>query len=171
MQKGHMPLYFFHLNFGHRVLPDEEGVELPNRSAAREEALAIVCDLADPKIGGNTRRWASWFLQVADDEGQFFRTPIGHPALEIVGPDAPELQTQEPKAQQRQPARAAPSLPEASRSADLVRERLARQQHTAQLLERNRQLRQELSSVFLISESMQVRARQLVAQSRRASCR
>src|SRR5262249_23662914 len=31
IQKGHMPLYFFHLNFGHRVLPDEEGVELPNR--------------------------------------------------------------------------------------------------------------------------------------------
>jgi hypothetical protein len=84
-----MPLYFFHLNFGHRVLPDEEGVELPNRSAAREED----------------------------------------------------------------------------------RELLARQQHAAQLLERNRQLRQELSSVFLISERMQVRARQLVAQSRLASCR
>ena len=83
-----MPLYFFHLNFGHRVLPDEEGVELPNRSAAREEALAVVRDLADPKIGGNTRRWASWFLQVSDDEGQFFRTPVGHPALEIVGLDA-----------------------------------------------------------------------------------
>jgi hypothetical protein len=126
-----MPLYFFHLNFGHRVLPDEEGVELPNRSAAREEALAVVRDLADPKIGGNTRRWASWFLQVADDEGQFFRTPAGHPALEIVGLDAPELQTHEPKAQQRQPARAAPSLPEASRSADLVRELLARQPHAA----------------------------------------
>jgi len=93
-----MPLYFFHLNFGHRVLPDEEGVELLNRSAAREEALAVVRDLADPKIGGNTRRWASWFLQVADDEGQFSRTPIGHPALEIVGLDAPELQTKEPKA-------------------------------------------------------------------------
>jgi len=166
-----MPLYFFHLNFGDRVLPDEEGVELPNQSAAREEALAVVRDLADPKIGGNTRRWASWFLQVADDGGQFFRTPIGHPALEIVGLDAPELQTQEPKAQEHQPARAAPSLPEGSRSAASVRELLARQQHTAQLLERNRQLRQELSSVFLISERMQVRARQLVAQSRLASCR
>jgi len=42
-----MPLYFFHLNFGHRVLPDQEGIELPNRSAAREEALAVVRDLAD----------------------------------------------------------------------------------------------------------------------------
>jgi hypothetical protein len=30
-----MPLYFFHLSFGDRRLPDEEGVELPNRSAGR----------------------------------------------------------------------------------------------------------------------------------------
>jgi hypothetical protein len=37
-----MPLYFFHLSFGHRIVPDEEGVELPNRSAAREEALAVI---------------------------------------------------------------------------------------------------------------------------------
>src|SRR5262245_22779871 len=162
-----MPLYFFHLNFGHRVLPDEEGVELPNRSAAGEEALAVVRDLAHPEIGGNRRRGASWFLQVTYDEDHFFRTPIGYHALEMFGPDAPRLRTEEPKAR---PARAAPSLPEASRPADLVREVLARQQHTAQLLERNRQLRQELSSVFLISERMQVRTRQLVAQSRLASC-
>src|SRR5262249_28952314 len=121
-----MPLYFFHLNFGDRVLPDDEGVELPNQSAAREEALAVVRDLVEPKSGSNTRRWATWFLQVADDRGQFFRTPIGRPALEIVGLDAPELQTQEPKAQERQPARAAPSLPEGSRSAASVRELLAR---------------------------------------------
>src|SRR5262249_12238185 len=75
-----MPLYFFHLSFGDRILPDDEGVELPNRSAAREEALAAVRDLSDPAVGGNPRRWASWFLQVADEQGGFFRTPIGHPA-------------------------------------------------------------------------------------------
>jgi hypothetical protein len=39
-----MPLYFFHLSFGDRTVPDEEGVELPSRSAAREEALAVVRD-------------------------------------------------------------------------------------------------------------------------------
>ena len=82
-----MPLYFFHLSFGDRILPDDEGLELPNRSAAREEALAAVRDLSDPAVGGNPRRWASWFLQVADEQGGFFRTPIGHPALEIVAPD------------------------------------------------------------------------------------
>ena len=28
-----MPLYFFHLSFGDRTVPDDEGVELPNRPA------------------------------------------------------------------------------------------------------------------------------------------
>jgi len=42
-----MPLYFFHLSFGDRTVPDDEGVELSNRSAAREEALAVIRDLAD----------------------------------------------------------------------------------------------------------------------------
>jgi len=58
-----MPRYFFHLSFGQRVVPDEEGVELPNRSAARDEARAVVRDLVNPEIGGNSRRWASWFLR------------------------------------------------------------------------------------------------------------
>src|SRR5262245_56750001 len=43
----------------------------------------------------------------------------------------------------------AEDITEGSRSAALVRELLARQQHAAQLLEHNWQLRQELSSVFL----------------------
>jgi hypothetical protein len=81
-----MPLYFFHLSFGDRIFPDDEGVELPNRSAARSEALAVVRELADPEIAGNPRRWASWFLQVADERGEFLRLPIGHPALETVKP-------------------------------------------------------------------------------------
>jgi Domain of unknown function (DUF6894) len=81
-----MPRYFFNLSFGQRVVRDDEGVDLPNRSAARDEALGVIRDLANPKIGGNSRRWASWFLEVADDGGRFFRKPIGHPALEIVRP-------------------------------------------------------------------------------------
>jgi hypothetical protein len=82
-----MPRYFFNLRFGQRVVPDEEGVELPNRSAARDEALAVVRDLANPEVEGTRRRWASWFLEVADETGGFFRTPVGHPALEVVTPD------------------------------------------------------------------------------------
>jgi hypothetical protein len=83
-----MPRYFFHLRFGQRVVRDEEGIELPNRSAARDEAMAVVYDLANPETGSNSRRWASWFLEVADEGGGFFRTPIRHPALEVVTPDA-----------------------------------------------------------------------------------
>jgi hypothetical protein len=90
-----MPRYFFHLSFGQRLVPDEEGVELPNRSAAREEALAVVRELANPEVGGSAKRWASWFLQVADDEGQFFRTPVGYPALEIVTAERQELEAEE----------------------------------------------------------------------------
>ena len=60
-----MSLYFFHLTFGDRISLDEEGVELPSRCAACEEAMAVVSELSDPALGGNPRRWASWFLQVA----------------------------------------------------------------------------------------------------------
>ena len=82
-----MPLYFFHLSFGDRIVWDDEGVELPDRSAARAEALAVIRDLSNPEVAGNPGRWASWFLQVADEGGECLRLPIGHPALEIVTPD------------------------------------------------------------------------------------
>jgi len=39
--------------------------------------LAVIRDLSNPEVAGNPRRWASWFLQVADEEGQFLRLPIG----------------------------------------------------------------------------------------------
>jgi uncharacterized protein DUF6894 len=81
-----MPHYFFQLRFDERILPVEEGIELPSRSAARDEALAVIEELSKPEEAGKSRRWASWFLEVTDDEGQFLRLPMGHPALEIAGP-------------------------------------------------------------------------------------
>ena len=95
-----MPLYFFHLSFGHCIVPDDEGVELPNRLAARAEALAVIRD----------RRWASWFLQVADEKGQFLRMPIGHPALEIVAPDAPTPDAQESELKSTRPTVTVPKF-------------------------------------------------------------
>ena len=53
-------------SFGQRVLPDEEGIELSNRTAARDEALAVVRDLANSGVEGSRRRWAGWFLQVEE---------------------------------------------------------------------------------------------------------
>ena len=92
-----MPLYYFHLSFGDRTVTDDEGVELPNRAAAREEALAVIRDLSNPEVAGNPRRWASWFLQVADEGGEFLRMPIGHPALEIVTPATGEPRAERPE--------------------------------------------------------------------------
>jgi hypothetical protein len=149
-----MPLYYFHLSFGERMLPDEEGVALPNRAAAREEALAVIQDLSDREHG---RRWASWFIDVTDEQGSFLRLPIGYPALEVLPKDG------------RRPRRAASAfkfgyasvsadtLPKglfANRSAVLARERLAIRQWTKELLEQNRQLWRELSSEFAFSSQI-----------------
>ena len=41
-----MPHYFFHLAFGDRLVPDEEGVELASRSEARGEAEAVIRELS-----------------------------------------------------------------------------------------------------------------------------
>jgi hypothetical protein len=131
-----MPLYFFHLTFGDRISLDAEGVELPSRSAACEEAMAVVSELSDPALGGNPRRWASWFLQVADEHGAFLRAPIGYPALQLVSEDH--------EAACRQ-----------VRAAMLVWLNLLRDS-TAHFLARERQLRCELLCEFLTKTRLQV---------------
>jgi hypothetical protein len=128
-----MPHYFFHLSFGQRVIPDEEGVELPDRSVARDEALTAVRELANPEIDGARRRWAGWFIQVADEEGQFLRLPIGHPALEIVrsGSQHPPPRSWSKKAGSAEGRRDL---------SDLAAQLSERLQHTAELVDRNRKL-------------------------------
>ena len=64
------------------------GYEFSSRSAARAEALAAIRDLSHR---GEPRRWAGWFLRVADAEGEFLCLPMGHPALAIVPDRASEL--------------------------------------------------------------------------------
>ena len=165
-----MPLYFFHLSFGDRTVPDDEGVELSNRSAAREEALAVIRDLADPDVAGDPRRWASWFLQVADEAGQFLRMPIGRPALEVVTADAAEPRAEEPGSPMQPAATAAarPSAASRCRSAMLVQELSAVRKRTEQLLQHNQWLRDELSSLCLASEGIRARTSRLVLLARLA---
>jgi hypothetical protein len=165
-----MPLYFFHLSFGDRTVPDEEGVELPNRSAAHKEALAVIRDLADPDVAGDPRRWASWFLQVADEAGQFLRMPIGRPALEVVTADAAEPRAEEPGSPMQPAATAAarPSAASRGRSAMLVQELSAVRKRTEQLLQHNQWLRDELSSLCLASEGIRARTSRLVLLARLA---
>src|SRR5262245_26430586 len=159
-----MPRYFFHLRFGRRFLPDDEGIELRNRTAARDEALAVVRDLTN-KVG--RQRWASWFLEVADDRSGFFRTPIGHPALEIVTPDRHAPDGAEPELR---PVRAASTLPEEAhagrRMAEIVGQRAAPHHWSAQLLRENHQLQSELLSLRLDTEALLVRTQRLVSLAR-----
>lgn len=158
-----MPHYFFHLSFGQRLVPDDEGVELPNRSAARDEALAVVRELANPEVGGNARRWASWFLQVADDRGAFLRMPIGHPALEIVSADGQALQAEELRTRPDPAATAARGGAASRTRTELLQQIWAIRQRTAQLMDDNRRLREELSSLYLLSENMRLLASRAVA--------
>src|SRR5262252_1442295 len=163
-----MPLYYFHLSFGGRTVTDDEGVELPNRAAAREEALAVIRDLSNPEVAGNPRRWASWFLQVTDEEGEFLRMPIGHPALEVVTPNGLQLHAELSEAKPTQPA-ATVATRQGRRSAMLVQQMAAVRKRTEQLLQRNQQLRLELSSVCLASANIRVRASRVVSLARLAS--
>ena len=163
-----MPLYFFHLCFADRTVPDDEGVELPDRSAARAEALAVIRDLADPEVAGNPRRWASWFLQVADEAGEFLRMPIGHPALEVVTPDGRQPEAERSEAEPARPARTVATR-QGRRSAALVQQMSAVRKRTEQLLQQNQQLRQELSSLCLASASIRVRTSRVLSLARRAS--
>src|SRR5262245_26101934 len=128
-----MPRYFFHLSFGDRLLPDEEGIELASRSAARQEALAVVRELS----GSVASRWASWFLRVADRKGQFLSLPLGHPALELVSNDGPSSSTLTPSPETTEEAygrRRAAAL--TKRAAALFAEALARRRATGEQLQR-----------------------------------
>ena len=158
-----MPIYYFHLSFGERMLPDEEGVELPNRAAAREEALAVIQDLSDREAG---TRWASWFLDVTDELGSFLRLPIGYPALEVLPKDGRAPRHSATSFKLGYPSISLEPLPKGefrNRAATLLRERQAINRQTAALLEQNRHLRQELLSEFSFSQQVRRRTRQLTA--------
>jgi len=172
-----MPLYFFHLSLGNRLLFDEEGVELESRSDARAEALAVIRDMSSEVFsaqvsstqvssaqvissqaaGRNSRRWKGWFLHVADDRGQFLRLPMDAPAPEVASTDR-HAAAPSPNFDQARPARTcgqqttAPLSPHAD--------------HTARLLEENRALRSQLAFQFLVSEKAYIHSRQLLSRAR-----
>src|SRR5262249_16592308 len=105
------------------------------------------------------------FLQWADEKGQFSRTPIGHPALDLAPPPRPAEERPLNPASATSPARqgafSAPTL-----VAELVRQLSRRQQHVAQLLEHSRWLHHELSSLCAANKLIRARARELVAYAR-----
>jgi hypothetical protein len=144
-----MPLYFFHLTFGSRVVSDEEGVDLRNRAAAREEGLAIIRELSH-RTDSNSRRWASWFLHVSDEAGQFLRLPVGQPALELVANNAPQIPSAAPERKRNRRHRVPNRQPVPVQTLPaLVHQIAVHLEHVAQLLELSRKLQKELSSQCL----------------------
>jgi hypothetical protein len=158
-----MPHYFFHLSFGNRLLPDEEGVELASRSSARREALAVVRDLSGSVAG----RWAGWFLRVTDQDGQFLSLPLGHPALELVSEGAPRRRSTTGSGKDDdEPSGRGQTGSLHELAAAMFEQALALRERTTQLLERNQQLRSELSSELLLNQAVGDRARQLISHAR-----
>jgi hypothetical protein len=71
-----MPHYNFHFTDGRHVYHDDEGLDLPNDAAAREEAELIAGDLWDDPGEGD---WSEWAIRVTDESGRdITRIPIGH---------------------------------------------------------------------------------------------
>jgi hypothetical protein len=156
-----MPHYFFNLLFGDHVSQDEEGVELRDHAAARDEAFAIIRELSDPALGANPRRWAGCFLQVADEEGAFLRTPIGYPALEVVTEDWQPASQRIP-ARQARPVQQVRRQPTGRKVSAMVRQTLARRSETAVLMEQNRQLLEEILRMTRKCKEIHARAKFLV---------
>ena len=63
-----MPRYFFHVIDGHDI-PDLEGVELPDRSAARAQAIRASGEILRD-MGQDFWNGTKWRMEVADDRGQ-----------------------------------------------------------------------------------------------------
>jgi hypothetical protein len=78
-----------------RAGPGRRGVTEPlGRTGRGVDGRARAGPFQD-RENGASRRWAGWFLQVADVQGKFFRTPVGYPALEIVQPGFQPVRTKQ----------------------------------------------------------------------------
>jgi hypothetical protein len=58
-----MPLYYFVLKNGRHSIPDRDGEEFPNDTAAREYAIAVARDL----MRNGPLRARSWRLEISDE--------------------------------------------------------------------------------------------------------
>ncbi len=78
MQAREIPMarFYFRLTDGNQVLNNHEGIDLPGRAAARENAVALARDL---RLGAVMPgfQWGGWFVTVVDEHGhQVDQVPI-----------------------------------------------------------------------------------------------
>lgn len=68
-----MPLFYFHLRVGPRVVLDPDGVDLPDEAAAKRHAI----ETAGERVRGRVRRSddpSAWRIEIADAAGQNIAT-------------------------------------------------------------------------------------------------
>jgi len=80
-----MPLYYFHLSFGDRTVPDDEGVELPNRIPAHAHRPSCARD-RDAGYRRASRRTARVDAHPAGHDGRRQRTTLTLTASQIRRP-------------------------------------------------------------------------------------
>jgi len=70
-----MPRYYFDTHFGEQHFHDDEGSELPDVQAARDEAIAVLPEIAWGELPDGDRREMT--LMVRNEAGQvFFKTTL-----------------------------------------------------------------------------------------------
>ena len=62
-----MPHYHFNFTDGHRTVVDEEGEGLPNKRAARRQAIRSVADAVKHRQLGWD--WEQWSVRITDNKG------------------------------------------------------------------------------------------------------
>ena len=66
-----MPVYYFTFTDGTRAIPDSEGVELPDVSAAYDYAIEDARFLVEKRmLGLGYKQWQRWRVEVTDDAGR-----------------------------------------------------------------------------------------------------
>jgi hypothetical protein len=71
-----MPMYYFHLSNDQKV-PDVDGTDLADRSAARTDAVGVARELMFRSKGMLDHDWSLWRMSVQDDGGnEFFSFPL-----------------------------------------------------------------------------------------------
>jgi len=159
-----MPVYFFHVSRGNRLLPDEDGTELRNRVAAREEAFSVASDLCHGVAGYDRRHWANCFLVVADADGSFLRIPIAPEGPTIVAPGHAASTSEQFTPSGTLPGVASVRL--GGRVAKLIQQTEKRRHATRRLMERQRVLRNQLRGQLASTEQALGEASQALARAR-----
>jgi hypothetical protein len=76
-------LYFFHIRDGWNVVPDEEGMELPDLNIAMFEGYASAADLASAALSDG-HNLAAYAVEIADESGTVLRRTKAEPVYRVA---------------------------------------------------------------------------------------